>query len=118
MKYKRRTNILILLALVALSELSASTYIKYDSKYHTSIIVNELNAEIKKIFTHSLIVTSTFRTRIRAFKTVPITLNHFNLISESLLDDYTCIDAITLLPDGITTFVYPYAEHQLAIGPG
>lgn len=116
MKYKYYANILIFLCLLVFSEFSARTYMRYENDNEASLVVAKLNAEIQKIFTNSLVVTSTLRALVRTSKTNAITLNDFNRISESLMRDHAYIDGIILLPDGITTFVYPYVDHQGAIG--
>lgn len=99
-----------------ISELSLTAYLRYENKRDAAIIVAKLDVEIQQMFTQAVVVTEVLRTMIETSAINSITLNDFNVLSESLMTHYAYVDGINLLQSGITTFVYPYAEHQGAIG--
>ncbi|WP_108944143.1 sensor domain-containing diguanylate cyclase [Shewanella halifaxensis] len=44
------------------------------------------------------------------------TLNEFNRVAKELVNGYSHVDSILLLPNGVVSYVYPYNENAKAIG--
>jgi len=112
----RKRKIVLIAALLIITELLAGKISRVQSDQHLAKVLINLNHEMESIFNDALMTSEVLKEIVLISPNKSITEVEFNKASKALLETYTHVDSLLLLPNGIVSYAYPYAENKGAIG--
>ncbi|MDD9157530.1 sensor domain-containing diguanylate cyclase [Aliivibrio sp. S4TY2] len=113
---KKTIVFVLFLSSLFMAELCVVKINGVDNEKRINDVIYELNQSIGLVFNDAVISSEVLKEIVRTSKNSTIALTEFNRVSEILLADYSDLDSILLLPNGVVSYVYPYDENKNAIG--
>lgn len=104
------------MTLILVSEFIVYSLDKVKDEKRLSLVVAELNKVMGAIFNGALISSEVLKEMIEVSDESNLTVREFDRIAKALLKDYEFVDSILLLPNGVASYAYPYADNIKAIG--
>ncbi|WP_051435668.1 sensor domain-containing diguanylate cyclase [Shewanella fidelis] len=107
---------IFIVILILVTELIVYSLDKNKDEKRLLLVVAELNKVMGSIFNGALISSEVLKEMVEVSDGHTLTHNQLDRIAKKLLQDYEFVDSILLLPNGVVSYAYPYADNMKAIG--
>ncbi|MEC4727865.1 sensor domain-containing diguanylate cyclase [Shewanella sp. D64] len=107
---------IFVMILIFISYFITSSLGKVKDEERLSNTITDLNKAAEIIFNGALISSEVLKEMIELSEDENFTLKKFNRAAKKLLEGYSHVDSILLLPNGVVSYVYPYDDNKNAIG--